>query len=163
MLILCYVLMGVTAGMRTLTAIAVLSWFAWLGLLPQTGWAFWVGSVISVGVFTLCALGEYVGDTLPRTPNRTAPLPLTARLVFGALVGGLAARGITEPAAGGAIFGVLGALAGAYGGYRLRMGGARFVRRDRPVALAESAVALSVAVAVCWKFHEIALQVGRYR
>jgi uncharacterized membrane protein len=143
-----------------MTAMAVLCWFAWLQLLPQTGWAFWTGYLVTAIVFTACALGEYVGDTLARTPSRTAPLPRRARVVFGALVGALAAQGILEPAAGGMIFGVVGALIGTYGGYRVRMYGAKRLGRDLPVALFESGVALALAVFICWQLHLYAVTTG---
>ena len=35
----------------------------------------------------LMALGELVGDKLPKTPNRTAPLPLAGRAALGGLCG----------------------------------------------------------------------------
>ena len=140
--------------MRTMTAMAVLCWCAWLQWLPQTGWAFWTGSLVTVIVFTVLAVGEYVGDTLPTTPSRTEPLLVGARVAFGALVGGLAAHGIFEPTAGGVIFGVVGALIGTYGGVRVRMYGAKAVGRDLPVALTESAVALGLAAFTCWQLHK---------
>jgi uncharacterized membrane protein len=158
--IVLFVVLGITVGMRTMTAIAVLAWFAWSGMLPQTGWAFWVGYLVTAIVFGVLAVGEYVGDTLPSTPSRTAPGPLAARLVFGALVGALAARGILEPAAGGAIFGVIGATIGAFGGYRLRMYGAKLVGRDLPVALFESALALGSSVFIAVKLHSYAAVMG---
>ncbi len=65
--------LGITVGMRTMTAMAVLCWFAWTGSVPQTGWAFWVGHLVTVIVFTVFAAGETIGDTLPSTPSRTAP------------------------------------------------------------------------------------------
>jgi len=145
--------LGITVGMRTMMAMAVLCWFAWTGFVPQTGWGFWVGNLVSVIVFTVLAVGETIGDTLPSTPNRTAPGPLVARLVFGGLVGGLGAHAILQPTAGGVLFGVLGALIGAYGGLRVRLWLARWLRRDLPVALSESAVALGVAVFVGLKLH----------
>jgi len=104
-------------------------------------------------VFTLCAVGEYVVDTLPSTPYRTSPGPLIARIVFGGLVGALAAHAVIEPAAGGAIFGVIGALIGAFGGVRVRMYWAKALGRDLPVALLESAIALGLAVGACWQLH----------
>ena len=73
-MILWFVLLGMTVGLRSMTAMAVLCWFAWPQLLPQHGWAFWVGSLVSVIVFTVAAVGEYIGDTLPQTPSRTAAL-----------------------------------------------------------------------------------------
>ncbi len=138
-----------------MTAMAVLCWFAWLQLLPQHGWSFWVGSLVAVIVFTIAAVGEYVVDTLPSTPNRTAAGPLIARIVFGALVGALAAHAVIEPAAGGVIFGVIGALIGAFGGVRVRLYWAKALGRDLPVALLESAIALGLAVGACWQLHTL--------
>ncbi len=138
-----------------MTAMAVLCWFAWLHLLPQGGWAFWVGSLISVIVFSVAAVGEYIGDTLPQTPSRTSPVGVGARIGFGALVGALAAHGIFEPVAGGVIFGVIGALIGTYGGHRVRMYWSRSLGRDLPVALTESGIALALAVFGCWELHEV--------
>jgi uncharacterized membrane protein len=158
-LILSFVLLGMTVGLRTMTAIAVLCWFAWLQLLPQHGWASWAGSLVAVIVFTLCAVAEYGVDTLPSTPSRTAPVGLTARIVFGALVGGLAAHAIIEPVAGGMIFGLVGTLIGAFGGVRVRMYWAKALGRDLPVALLESAIALGLAVATCWQLHVLLAEV----
>ena len=152
-----FVLLGISVGMRTMTAIAVVCWFAWLQLLPQTGKASWTHYLVTAIVFTVMAVGEYIGDTLPTTPSRLDPFPLGARIVFGALVGGLAAHGIFEPTAGGVIFGVVGALIGAYGGHWLRVVTARKVGRDLPVAICESAIALGLAVFACWELHQVFL------
>jgi uncharacterized membrane protein len=148
-----------TVGLRSMTAMAVLCWFAWLQLLPQHGWAFWVGSLVSLIVFTLAALGEYVADTLPSTPSRTAPVGLTVRIVFGGLVGALAAHAVIEPVAGGAIFGLVGALIGAFGGVRVRTYWAKAVGKDLPVALLESAFALALAVGTCWQLHALLVSI----
>ena len=147
------VLLGISTGMRTMTATAVLCWAAWLRLVPQHGWSFWAGNLISVIVFTLMALGEYYGDTLPTTPNRTGPPLLLARLAFGALAGALAAQSLLEPLAGGVIFGAVGALIGTYGGYQARKVAARWVGRDLPVALTESALALGFALLAVHALH----------
>jgi len=155
-----YIVLGMTVGMRTLTAMAVLCWFAWSGMLPQHGWAFWVDYLVTAIVFTVLAIGEYIGDTLPTTPNRTAPGPAIARVVFGGLVGGLAAHGILEPTAGGVIFGVVGAAIGTWGGYRLRVLGAKWVGRDLPVALFESALALGISVVIAVKLHSFLAVMG---
>jgi uncharacterized membrane protein len=152
-----FVLLGITVGMRTMTAVAVLCWFAWLQLLPQTGRASWAHYLVTAIVFTVLAVGEYIGDTLPKTPSRLSPFPLGARIVFGALVGGLAAHGILEPTAGGVIFGVVGALIGAYGGHWLRRVASAKVGRDLPVAICESAIALGLAGFACWSLHQVLL------
>jgi len=158
-MILSFVLLGMTVGLRSMTAMAVVCWFAWLQLLPEHGWAFWVGSLAAAIVFTLCAVGEYVVDTLPGTPSRTAPVGLTARILFGALVGALAAHASIEPVAGGVIFGVVGALIGTYGGARVRRYWAKTLGRDLPVALLESAIALGLAVATCWQLHVLLVEI----
>jgi uncharacterized membrane protein len=157
--ILWYVLLGIRVGLGSLTAIGVFCWFGWLLLLPQLGWALWVGTLVSVIVFTIAAVGEYVADTLPQAPNRTAPLGLGARIAFGALVGALAAHGVFEPIAGGIIFGVVGALIGTYGGFRVRMYWSKALGRDLPVALLESAMALGLAVFACWELHRTLLSI----
>jgi uncharacterized membrane protein len=158
-LILSFVLLGMTTGLRTMTAMAVLCWFAWAQLLPQHGWSAWVGSLVTAIVFTVLAVGEYVGDTLPSTPSRTAMGPLGARIVFGGLVGALGAHSVIEPAAGGAIFGVIGALIGAFGGVRVRLYWAKALGRDLPVALLESGIALGLAVGVCWELHTLLVSI----
>ena len=72
-------LLGVATGARSMTPIAVVCWFAHLGLLPvDHTWAFWTANLASVIVFTALALGEYIGDKLPKTPNRIAPGPLAS-------------------------------------------------------------------------------------
>ena len=140
-----YFLLGLVTGMRSMTGMAVLCWFAYLGRTPVHGWAFWAGNLVTAIVFGLFALGEYIGDTLPRTPNRTAAGPAIARLVFGGLVGALAANATHEPVAGGVIFGVVGAVIGTWGGIRVRALLAKFAGRDLPAALLESAIALAFA------------------
>lgn len=113
--------LGLMTGLRTMTPIAVLCWFAYRGDLPVDGtWAFWTGKLATAIVFTVLAVGEYIGDKLPQTPNRTAPGPLIARLVFGGLVGAIAATGVDGSPVEGALLGVLGALVGAFLGYQLR-------------------------------------------
>ncbi len=136
-----------------MTAIAVVCWAAWLGALPEHGWAIWVTYLVSALVFTGFAIGEYIGDTRPNTPSRKAPGPLAARLAFGALVGALAATSIYEPVAGGVLAGILGVLIGTYGGYALRMAGARWIGRDLPIALTESFIVLLLAILAVWHIH----------
>ncbi len=147
------VLLGIVTGMRTMTGIAVVCWAAWLGWLPERGWAMWSTYLVSAVIFSVFALGEYVGDTLPRTPSRKAPGPAVARLVFGGLVGALAARSILEPMAGGVLAGIIGAAIGTWGGYAVRRWGAKLAGRDLPVALFESALALALAVNAVRQMH----------
>jgi len=149
------ILLATATGMRTFTAITVICWAAYLGFLPVEGtWASWMASLAAVIVFTVLALGEYVGDTLPRTPSRTKPPGVTGRLCMGILVGVVIATVLVQPKAGGVIFGVIGALIGTYGGHRVRMFGARLFKRDLPMALLESSAALGFCLLAVWHIHE---------
>ncbi len=148
------VLLGIVTGMRTMTGIAVVCWAAWLAWLPERGWAMWTTYLVSAIVFSVFAIGEYVGDTLPKTPSRKAAGPALARLAFGGLVGALAASAILQPVAGGVLAGILGAAIGTWGGYLLRRWGAKLAGRDLPVALLESALALALAVSAVWQMHQ---------
>jgi uncharacterized membrane protein len=148
------IFLGIATGMRTMTAIAVVCWAAYLGDLPVEGtWAFWTAKLVSVIVFTAFALGEYVADTLPSTPSRTAPMGMIPRVSFGILVGVVMATVMGQPKAGGVILGAIGALIGTYGGHRVRALGSRLVGRDLPVALVESALAVGFSVFAVWSIH----------
>jgi len=99
---------------------------------------------VSVVVFSLAALGEYVGDKLPTTPNRIAPGPLAARVVFGGLVGAIAATALKGAGLEGALLGIVGALLGSFGGFTVRRDLVEhFGWRDWPVALAEDLITLA--------------------
>ena len=114
-------LLGICTGLRTMTPIALICWYAHLGYLPVHGtWAFWTACPIAVGVFTVLAIGEYIGDKLPRTPSRIAPLALIARVSFGGLVGAIIGTALMGSIIEGILLGVMGALIGSFGGYYLR-------------------------------------------
>ena len=140
-------LIGVVAGLRSLTAPAVVSWAARLGWLHlENTWLAFLGSAATPYILTLLAVGELVNDKLPRTPSRKAPAPFIARVVTGALCG--AALGAAGQALiGGLVAGALGAVAGTLGGYELR---ARLVAaiggKDLPVALLEDLIAIGGAL-----------------
>ncbi|WP_433967244.1 DUF4126 domain-containing protein [Tunturiibacter gelidiferens] len=111
-------LLGFVTGLRTMTPMAVLCWFAYAGHLPvDDSWAAWSGKLLTAIAFTVLALGEYVADKLPRTPNRTSPFPLTARLVLAGLVGAIVAAGLNGSGVEGVILCVLGALIGAFASF----------------------------------------------
>src|ERR1700680_1045673 len=88
-------LIGVVAGLRSLTAPAVVAWAAhrnWLNL-HNPSLAF-MGSTAAVVIFALLAVVELVADQLPSTPSRTRPPGLIARIVLGGLSGaGVAVAG----------------------------------------------------------------------
>src|SRR5438270_5742958 len=112
---------GVIAGLRSLTAPAVVSWAVRLGWLDlrQTGFAF-LGSTAAVCVLTALAAAELVGDKLPKTPSRKSPGPFMARVVLGALSGAALCAAAKQSAAAGALLGAVGGVAGTLGGYEAR-------------------------------------------
>ena len=141
-------LLGVSAGLRSFTPLAVTAWFAYQDKLPLKGtWAAWVGHPVCVGLTTAAAVGEYVGDKLPNTPNRTAPVALFGRLTLGGLVGAIVATAFRRPIVGGIAIGALGAAAGTYGGFYLRQGLTRKAGApDLVVALSGDAASIALAV-----------------
>jgi uncharacterized membrane protein len=141
-------LLGLVTGLRSMTAMAVLCWFAYRGDLPLDGtWASWAAKLTTAIIFTVLAVGELVADKLPKTPNRTAPGPLLVRVIIGGLVGAIVAAGLNGSEFEGVILGVGGALIGTFGGFLVRREVVlRMSCRDWPVALVEDASAILCAV-----------------
>jgi uncharacterized membrane protein len=141
-------LLGLVTGLRSMTPMAVLCWFAHLGNLPVDGtWASWTAKPAFVILFTVLALGELVADKLPRTPNRTSPIPLIARLALGGLVGAIVAAGLNGSGVEAVILGVSGALIGTFAGFLIRRETVvRLKWKDWHVALFEDLIAVLCAV-----------------
>lgn len=141
-------LLGLVTGMRSMTAMAVLCWFAYRGDLSLDGtWASWAAKLTTAIIFTVLALAEYVTDKLPKTPNRTAPGLLLVRVVMGGLVGAIVAAGLNGSEFEGVILGVGGALIGTFGGFLVRREIVlRLGCKDWPVALVEDVSAIVCAV-----------------
>ena len=139
-------LIGVIAGLRTMTAPAAVSWAAHLGAIHLEGtWLAFLGNAYMPWIFTVAALGELVTDQLPKTPSREVPSQFGARVLSGALSG--AAVGVPAGSwAGGLASGVVGAVVGTLGGARIRSRLATRFHKDRPAALLEDAVAIGGAV-----------------
>lgn len=114
-------LLGFATGLRSLTPMAALAWYAYLGYMSMDGtWAQWTGRLSVAIVLTVLALGELVGDKLPKIPNRTAPGPLLWRLSLGGLAGSIAATYMDGPGVEGVLLGAVGALLGAFTGFMVR-------------------------------------------
>jgi uncharacterized membrane protein len=147
-------LIGVVAGLRSLTAPAVVAWAAhrnWLNL-HNTPLSF-MGSTAAVVIFTLLAVVELVVDQLPSTPSRTKPPGLIGRIVLGGLSGAAVAVSGAQSIALGAVLGVAGGIAGAFGGYEVRT---RLVKAlkvpDLVIALLEDAVAIGGGLFIVSRF-----------
>ena len=113
-------LMGFFTGLRSLTPTAVTAWAAHLRWLKGPSPLSWIGTMPTAVIFTLLALVELVTDKLPKTPSRTAPAGLIPRILLGALSGACVASAGGEGIVLGAVLGIVGALAGTYGGYQAR-------------------------------------------
>jgi uncharacterized membrane protein len=136
-------LIGLFAGLRSLTAPAVTAWAVHLGWLRLERPLSLIGSIPSVAILTVLAILELVADKLPNTPNRTAPVGLTARILTGSLTGACIAAGAARLPLLGGVIGAIGAVIGCFGGYQART---RLVKaigtRDINVALVEDLVAI---------------------
>jgi uncharacterized membrane protein len=113
--------LGFAAGLRAFTPPAVVAWAAHLGWLNlnNSPLAF-MGSIITVVIFSLLALFELFADLQPTTPKRTAPFPLTARILTGGLCGACLCAASNQSLIIGAILGGVGGLIGAFAGYKIR-------------------------------------------
>jgi len=117
-------LLGTVAGMRSQFPFALLGLVARQGGFAResSGALSWLRDSRVQAALGLSAVGELVGDKLPKTPSRLMPLPLLGRLVIGAAVGMALFIEAGESALEGAAFGALGAALGSFGGYYARKG-----------------------------------------
>lgn len=142
-------LIGAVAGLRALTAPAVMAWAAALHWINLDGtWVQWLSHPATVTVLTVLAVIELITDLLPGTPQRTVAVQFIARIVLGAFAGAVlgTAWNYTWSALGAAMIGaVLGALIGL--GLRQRLV-AGIGGHDLPIALLEDSVAVLGGFAV---------------
>jgi len=139
--------LGFAAGLRSLTPPAVVAWaahFGWLNL-NNSPLAF-LGSTVAVIIFSLLAVVELITDLLPQTGKRTAPVPLTARILMGGLCGACVCAANNQSLIVGSILGAVAAIVGAFAGYEIRR---RLVSalniKDIFIALLEDLVTLGLA------------------
>jgi uncharacterized membrane protein len=147
-------LIGAVAGLRSMTAPAIVAWAVHEDWLPlhHTRLEF-MGATATVVIFTVLAVVELITDKLPSTPSRLAPAGLIARAIFGGLSGATVALGGEQSVALGVVLGVIGSAAGAFGGHAAR---SRLVRalkvRDWVIAVSEDVVAIVAGLAVVSQF-----------
>ena len=124
------VLIGIVAGMRSLTPIAVISWLS----SPRA-------SKVAVAM----AAAELLGDKLPFAPDRIVTAGILARVATGAFAGMAVAPRREQYL--GAVLGATAAVVAAYASFGLRQ---RAMRRGGQTAtgLIEDALALAAAVLV---------------
>ncbi len=133
---------GIVAGLRSLTAPAVVAWAAVLHWINLNGtWASWLGHPVTVAIISVLAVGELVADKLPKAPSRTAPPSFGARILLGAFAGAVLGT-VWGYKWGGLGAGIIGAVLGTLGGYQARTRLVASHGRDLPIALLEDAVAV---------------------
>ncbi len=133
---------GALAGLRPMTAPAVIAWAAKRKWIPVGSSPF--ATIISARAsrrITELAIAELIADKLPFTPNRLNAGPLASRIASGAICGAAVCGAVKRPLAEGALLGGLGAIAGALAGYHVR----KRLSRETPdfaVGLLEDALAI---------------------
>jgi len=145
---------GVIAGLRSLTAPAVVAWAAQRGWLNLHGTSLaFMGSTVAVAIFTILAIVEFVIDQLPSTPARTKAPGLIPRILLGGLSGAAVTLAGGQSAAIGACLGAAGGVVGAFAGYQVRTGLVRALKvPDFVIALLEDLVAVAGALFFVTRF-----------
>ena len=149
-------LLGVTTGLRSMMAPALLSLSA---QQPGTERHWLLASPKTARVLTTMAAGELVFDKLPSVPSRISPASLSGRLLIGAMCGAAVSR---DDESGGALLGIAGALVGSFAGYWIRKGAGRVSGiPDALIGLMEDGVAIGIGVAATSTKSEAAESVVR--
>jgi uncharacterized membrane protein len=130
-------LLGIVTGMRTFVPFALLAWLA-----PPVGW---LATIWARVVITLASVSELVGDKLPKTPSRLKPAGMVGRVTCGGLMGWALTAQAHGPFWLGVTLGVAGAVAGAFGGNKLRSFlGQKTGKPDLWFALGEDVLAVGI-------------------
>jgi uncharacterized membrane protein len=146
MIYLLCLLIGVVAGLRAATALAAVSWGAYLGWIDLSGTpASFVGHIVTALVLTVAAIGEFITDQLPGTPSRKVPVQFAARIVVGGICGALLAPQAWLAAS---VLGAVGAIIGTFGGAAGRARLAAALGRDRPAAIVEDVLAVAAGLLI---------------
>ena len=140
------ILMGLVAGMRSMTPIAVISWAARRNLPSGHNTPLSILSSPAVSKVTLAlAAAELLGDKMRSAPDRIIVPGILARVVTGAIAGAAVAPREDRPL--GALLGATVAVGAAYLSFRLRKN-AILNGGQASTGLIEDAVALSAALLV---------------
>jgi uncharacterized membrane protein len=145
---------GIVAGLRSMTAPAVVSWAARLHRLDlrESRLAFFA-SAAAVYILSALGIGELVADKLPFVPNRTSPLPMTFRILSGTICGAALCISANRMVLEGVLLGGLGAANGAFGGFHVRRLLVKHLKvPDMVIALAEDALAIGVGLFIVSRF-----------
>ncbi len=148
-LILCtrVIALGAVAGMRAMLApVATTRYLS--KQKPAKGLAKALSSDIAQNIVATLAVGELIGDKLPFTPNRTEAGGVSARILTGAIAGGVLFKSKNKDIALGAAIGGVSALAATFLFFNARRAlGKNTVIPDVVTAIVEDIAAVSIAAA----------------
>jgi uncharacterized membrane protein len=139
---------GAIAGLRSMTAPAIVSWATeekWIHSRSRP--LAFLKSKKTASLISALAVGELVADKLPGTPNRTEPAGLAVRVLTGGFSAGALCASKGRLVAAGAVLGGLAAIAGAFIGCATRRQlHEQFHLSDTALAVAEDAIAIGGGV-----------------
>jgi uncharacterized membrane protein len=112
-----------------------------------------IGSLPALIILSLLAITEIILDKLPNTSSRTAPPGLIARIVIGGFTGACVSVGGGRSAFVGTGLGVIGGIAGCFGGYQARARLVKSLRQpDFNIALLEDLIAIGGSLFIVSRF-----------
>ena len=112
-----------------------------------------LGSTFAVYMASALGIGELIADKLPFVPNRTSPLPMTFRIISGAICGASLCISAHRLILAGSLLGALGAINGAFGGFHVRRLLAKYLKiKDTVIALAEDVLAIGAGLFIVSRF-----------
>lgn len=130
--------LGLATGSRASAALTALTW------TTNRSDPAWLSHPVTRAAASAMSAGESVGDQLPSAPSRLEPAGLVPRLALGGFAGAVLARRYNSSMWSGAAIAIGGALAGAYGGVRLRALAAAKLGSDHPGAVVEDAAVVGL-------------------
>lgn len=134
--------MGAVAGLRSMSAPAIVSQFARSGLLPIGASSVgFLNRPATIRTTAILAAGELIADKLPFMPKRTKAPSVVARGISGGLSGAAICLSKRRSVLAGALIGAAAAVGATYGAYQLRRrAGQKFHLPDPVVAIVEDAI-----------------------
>lgn len=148
-------LLGAVAGMRSMTAPALVSQLAHGGKLTVGHPAIdFLQNSTTAKASLIFAAGEAIADKLPFMPSRTKPVALLGRALTGGFAGAAVCSAKRRPVWIGAVIGAATAIGAAYGAYQLRKRAGESLHVPDPlVALAEDAIVASLSFVIVSKLR----------
>jgi len=149
MLLLQIFVLGMAAGLRSLTPPAITAWASQHRHALAQSWLGFMTLPVTAYILTALALVELVTDKLPFTPSRLKPGPFSGRMLSGALCGATLAATAQQSILLGALVGVAGGVAGSFAGYQARHTLVTKLKMpDFGVAIVEDVIAIAASILV---------------